>query len=63
MATWRNLFLVVLQGEIEGRTFAQLSLGPDPAAVALDDALNNGKAYAGAFKFLAADEVFKYSRY
>lgn len=32
---------------------ARLAFGPDPAAVALDDALRRGQAHAGASKFRA----------
>jgi hypothetical protein len=41
--TCRKLILSYLQSKKAGRPFADLSLGPAPAAVALDDALDDGQ--------------------
>src|SRR5260370_30515243 len=40
------------QCEVERRPLVRLSLGPDAAAVALDDALHNREADASALEFL-----------
>ena len=42
---------VVRQSKVKGRSLIHFSLSPDPAAVTLDDALDDGQADAGAFVF------------
>jgi len=37
--------------ELEGRTFADCSVSPDPATMALDDSADRGEADAGAREF------------
>jgi hypothetical protein len=51
-ATDRNSFPIFRQSEIKGGALVELRLSPNAAAMALDDALDNGKADAGAFVFL-----------
>ena len=47
---------VCRKGEVEGRAFSRLSLGPHPAAVALDDPLHRGQADAVALKLVSTGE-------
>jgi len=47
------------QGEIKGSSFVHFGFSPDAAAVALDDALNDGEADAGAFKLLDGVQPLK----
>ena len=41
-------------GEIKRRPFIEFGLRPDPSAVPLDDALDQGQAHAGSFKLIIA---------
>ena len=47
------------QCEIKGSSFVHFGFSPDAAAVALDDALNDGEADAGAFKLLDGVQPLK----
>jgi hypothetical protein len=47
------------QGEIKGRALVNFSFGPQTAAVALDDTLGQGQAYAGAIKILDGMQPLK----
>ncbi len=47
------------ESKIESGAFADLALGPDATAMALDDALDNGQTHAGAFVALAAVQALK----
>jgi len=47
----------IREAEVNGRAFADLRLGPDAPAVALDDALRDRQTDPGAFELLCAVEA------
>jgi hypothetical protein len=50
--TSRNSNSIFWQSKIKGSAVVELPLGPDPAAMPLDNPLHDGQADAGAFEFL-----------
>ena len=46
--------------KVEGRAFTHLAFSPNPAAMAVDDALDNGQAQAGANEFPAKMQALEY---
>ena len=53
--------LLAGQNEIEGRAFARLRLGPDPATVFVDDALHGGQAQAVPGKLVCAMQAMEHA--
>jgi len=51
--------MLVRKREIEGRSLVNLAFGPDPAAVAVDDALDNGESHPGSLEVLMAVEALE----
>src|SRR6185295_8443469 len=49
------------QRKIECRSRVHLALGPDPAAMARDDALHDGKSHSGAGEFLLAVQALEHA--
>ena len=50
-----------IEREVERGAFVHLGFGPDMAAVAFDDALDDGKADAGALEFLGAMQALEHA--
>ena len=51
--------LLLWERKVKGRVFVDLPFAPDPAAMALDDALDGDQADTGAFKLPTAMQALE----
>ncbi len=56
-------FAVIAKCKVKRRPFPGCSFGPDIASVALDDALNNGKADSGSLEFFFGVQSMKWQEH